>query len=289
MTSQTGITIGKDGKKRMTVTPLTPIGAPTPNITTNKEGKKKMVVEPIPKTTTAGPSMCPPGCVTEQVCQQRIVDALKEHGNLPAASKGQEHYQDYLDKMEEAYMKMGPVDEDEDILFDKSGFKKSKSKSKKKSKKSNDSKKITGCEKYSNKPLKCLVKGCKYSDKTKKCTGSPAPKKLKPERKNRRVVNDGEYGDFAFAMGEEIQRLDSSIPFAPAIPLQPITAGQPKVTPIPSSPRSPKAKKVPSPKRISPTTAYRNARKRAIDNDQLQFTIDGHKFSRKSLTTKYFR
>mgnify|MGYP001456712791 CR=1 FL=1 len=274
MTSQPNVTITKDGKKRMVITPLAPIGAAIPNITINKDGKKKMTVEPTLKSPTAGPSMCPPGCVTEQVCQQRIADALKEHGSLPTASKGQEHYQDFLDKMEADYKKMGPVDEDDDILFDKSGFKK-------KSKKSKNAKKLTGCEKYTKKPLKCLAQGCKYSDTTKKCTGSPAPKKLKAKRK--RVVHDGEYGDFAFAMGEEIQSLDPSIPFAPAIPLQPITAKQ--------NPAPTKTKKasVQSPKQTSPTSAYRKARQRAIDNNQLHFTVNGRNYSRKALSTTYFK
>ena len=265
------ITTNANGKKRMVVTPLAPITASVSNTIINKDGKKKMVVEPTLKTTTAGPSMCPPGCVTEKVCQQRIADALKEHGSLPAASKGQEHYQDFLDKMEADYKKMGLVDEDEDILFDKSGFKK----------KSKKAKKITGCGKYANKPLKCLAQGCKYSDTTKKCTGSPAPKKLKAKRK--RVVDDGEYGDFAFAMGEEIQSLDPKIPFAPAVPLQPITAKQ--------NPTSPKGKKaaVQSPKRTSPTSAYRKARQRAIDNNQLRFTANGRNYSRKALSTHIFQ
>jgi hypothetical protein len=191
--------------------------------------------------------------------------------------------------MEEAYKNMGTVNEDEDILFDKNGFKKSKSKSKKKSKKSNNSKKITGCGKYSNKPLKCLAKGCNYSDATKKCTPSRAPKKLKP--KSKRILDDGKYGDFAFAMADDTQLFDPSIPLAQGIILPPISAGQPKVAPSYSAPKSPKAKKpsVPSRKQTSPTTAYRNARKRAIDNDQLQFIVDGRKFSRKSLTTIVFQ
>jgi hypothetical protein len=162
-------TVLENGKKRITLTP-TPLGTVS-SAATN-------ILAPIGSAPEAGPSKCPTGCVSEKVCQQRIADALRERGTLPAASKGQEQYQAYLDKMEAAYEKMGPVDEDEDIAFTIGSVK---------SKKSKKSKKKAGCEKYSTLPLKCLKKGCDYSTATKKCTGTmgimhaPAPF-LKPQK-----------------------------------------------------------------------------------------------------------
>lgn len=160
--SQTGITVDKDGKKRMTVVPITPftttqdgkkriVVTPITPVATTKDGKKRITptpLEPLEESSKADEAapMCPSGCVTEQACQKRIADALKGHDAFPVG-KGQEKYQEFIDRMEKAYSNLEPVGEDEDILFDAKGFRKKKSTSKKKSANGNKVNK-TGCGKY---------------------------------------------------------------------------------------------------------------------------------------------
>ena len=172
-----GIAI-KDGKKRMEIAPIVQNGG---------NGKKRIEITP----GAAGPSNCPQGCVSEDTCRKRVAAANAANGGVvppvPTHAPGLEHYQDKLDEMERFYNQMGALDEDDDILFHKKG-KLVKKKSVKQKPAKHVKQPVSGCGKYSKYPLKCIAKGCNYSKKTKTCTGTIAPSKIKPKRK--RVVYD---------------------------------------------------------------------------------------------------
>lgn len=269
-TSQVGVT-SKNGQKRIVVQPLAPIGgdsnrppassSPASQVgVTSKNGKKRIVVQPLapigsgvtptaptkPMGVTFVPpsaTECPSGCVPEKVCQQRIADALREHGSLPSASKGQEQYYDYIDKMEETYSKMGPIGEDEDILFDNTGFVKPTKK-----KKDVAPKKAKGCARYSNEKLRCLANACKYSDATKKCSGSMPSKKVRPG-----VLHDDDRKRVSFT----------------------------------HKPKAPRTSKLPSAHKASPKE-YKAARAAALEKELLEFMVGGEKYSRKTTKAKRF-
>lgn len=181
-------------KKKITLAPMAKLGADMSKVSAFNTATMQYQAPASPKSPpkssaapksppkspvkSASQATCPPGCVPLAEMNRRIRDALQHHGSkgVPTHAPGMEKYEKKLDAMEKAYKHIGKLDEDEDIAFDLSS---------KATKKKSAKKKTSACEKYSGKPLKCLAKGCKYSDKTKKCYGAPkiAKNKVSPAKK----------------------------------------------------------------------------------------------------------
>ena len=211
-TSQIGnLAKNAEGKKRMTVAPHTP-STPTSSIATSPtpmrnlsstSGSSSMTLPS--KASSSKKSRCPPGCISESESARRIAKALGEAGAPPVIGKGQEKYQKKIDKMATRVESFGRPDGDEDILFGPEGWANKKKK-----------KVLTSeCDKYSNEPLKCMRRGCKYNSKTERCTGS-LPKTKIPKTKKPRymVVHDTDTEEAV--MTQPIQAYNPNLLFAPA-------------------------------------------------------------------------